>query len=184
MLRTFLLLLGLPIALSAAGCVEMGTYEKTASQLDEARRAGAQKDQQIRVLQWQLAVLDQQFRAAAQHNEAVQQGVSAEMQKLAAANVELTERLNKAERDRAALEAAASTLPPAGKDAKGVHYGDMRPEEMRRLLLTLDARNAQMVEELARIERLLGKRDPPLREPPARASNNDVIDPWGFGSRK
>jgi hypothetical protein len=181
--RTFLLLLGFPLALATAGCVESGTYEKAQAELVDAHRAAAQKDQQIRVLQWQLAVLDQQFRAAEAHNESVQQGLSAEMQRVAAANSELNERLSKAERERAALQAAAG----AEKDLKSVHFGrdgELRSEEVRRLLVTLDARNAQVLEEMARIERLLGKRDAVPREPPARASSADVIDPWGFGSRK
>jgi len=161
--------------------VETATYEQAQTQLEEARRAGAQKDQQIRAFQWQLAVLDQQFRAAEQRNEAVQQALSAQLQKLGAVNLELSERLSKAERERAALAAAASAFPLSVKDAHtGRHDGT---DDLRRIIAATDARNAQILEELARIERLLGSREAVHREGP-RATTNDVIDPWGFGSRK
>ncbi len=54
---------------------------------------------------------------------------------------------------------------------------------LRRIIAATDARNAQILEELARIERLLGNREAGSRQAP-RATTNDVIDPWGFGSRK
>ena len=52
------------------------------------------------------------------------------------------------------------------------------------MIAASDARNAQILEELARIERLLGQREAARGEPPARAITQDIVDPWGFGSRK
>ncbi len=177
--------IAIALALGSAACVEQGTYDRAASQLDDARRAGAQKDQQIRTLQWQLAVLDQQFRAAEQRNESVQQTLSAELQKLGAANLELGDRLSKEQRDRATLLAASAPLPSLpGKDARAGRDG---AEDLRRVIAALDTRNAQILEELARIERLLGGRQGARGEAPSRGERStagDVIDPWGFGSRK
>jgi hypothetical protein len=185
MRRALEVFLGCALALGAEGCVETATFEKVQGQLDEAQRAAAQKDQQIRVLQWQLGVLDQQFRASEQRHEVAQQAMHAEVQRLGAANLELGERINKEARDRAALLAAASAPLPSSTDPKGAH-APPRPEDLRRMLLTFDARNTQILEELARIERLLANR-PPRADPPPRerpTPGGDVIDPWGFGSRK
>jgi hypothetical protein len=179
--RVLLVPLCCALASFATACVETATYEKAESQLDEARRAGAQKDQQVRVLQWQMATLDQQLRVAEQRSEAAQQKLYAQVQQLVAQNGELAERLSKEERERTALLAAGAASLPTGKDAKSAAA---RPEDLRRLIAAFDARNAQILEELARIERVLGNRshgDAPRDRP---SSMGDVVDPWGFGSRK
>ncbi len=53
------------------------------------------------------------------------------------------------------------------------------------MIAAADARNAQIVEELARIERLLaGQRLRGGEDTGPKPTAGDVVDPWGFGSRK
>ena len=60
------------------------------------------------------------------------------------------------------------------------------------MIAVADARNANFVEDLSRIERLLTGTGAgaPAAAPPARPAavevtgGRDVVDPWGFGSRK
>src|SRR5262249_12564884 len=54
--------LAMVIALGASGCVEAATYEKATSEIAELRRASQLKDEQLRALQWQVAVVAQQLR--------------------------------------------------------------------------------------------------------------------------
>jgi DNA anti-recombination protein RmuC len=173
------------LALGATGCVETSLYEKTALQLEEAHRAATQKDQQIRALQWQLAQLGQQLYEAQQRTEAYQGQLQAQIQKLGAQNAELAERLTREERARATLLAAtvAESASPPGR-------AGARPDDVRRLIAAVDARNAQIVEQLGRIERHLGSR-PGLGGDAAGGAGartpqpgGDIVDPWGFGSRK
>lgn len=184
-LRALLVSLSFALALGATACVETATYEKAESQLDAARRAAAQKDDQIRALQWQLAVLGQQFREGQQRNEAFQRDLYAQVQQLAAANGGLSDRLKKAESERAALLLAGpgDAAPATGRgDAKA----GPRADDLRRMVTAFELRNAQILDELARIERLLANRagghagDAPKNP----TSMGDVVDPWGFGSRK
>ena len=181
--RLRLLIVLLP--LGPLGCVETGIYEKTASQLEEVRRASARKDEEIRAYQWQAAALGQQLRDAQARGEALQRELSTQVQQLTASNASLTERLKKVESERTALALAASEPPPATRDGRPL-AASLRPEDLRRMIAATDARNAQIVEELARIERLLGSapRAAPVESRSQAAQGGDVVDPWGFGSRK
>jgi DNA repair exonuclease SbcCD ATPase subunit len=176
-----LALLCAALASGTTACVETATYEKVESQLEEAHRAAAQKDQQARTLQWQMATLDQQFRAAEQRSEAARAQLYAQVQQLVVQNGALEERLSHAEKERASLLAASALPPPVAGDTRSAAS---RPDDMRRMISAFETRNAQILEELARIERLLANRshgDVAPREGPS--SRGDVIDPWG-GSRK
>ena len=181
--RVFLVSVAGALAIGVTGCVETSVYEKAARDLEAVQRTSAQKDLQVRSLQWQLAQLGQQVYEAQQRNEAYQAQLRAEIQKLAAQNAELAERLTKEEQARAALlaTAAADTAAPPGR-AGG------RADDVRRLIAALDARNAQIVEQLGRIERQLAAsaavRAPPEGRVERRAPGSDIRDPWDFGSRK
>jgi septal ring factor EnvC (AmiA/AmiB activator) len=184
-LSAWLLPLTAVLALGAPACVDSSAYEKSMSQLEDVRHAAAQKDDQLRAYQWQLGALAQQLREGQQRSDALQRELFAQVQQLTATNASLAERLKKAESDRAGLlsaAAAAADAPPA-RDGKGP-----RPEELRRMLAAADARNAQIVDELARIERLLGNSGGPRIHGGETAGSKpgvgDVVDPWGFGSRK
>ena len=171
--------------LVAAGCVETGTYEKAVSDLGQARHAGARKDEELRAYQWQVSVLEQQLRDAQQRSDALRQDFFTQVQQLTAANASLGERLNKVTSERAALTLALSSesTKPEGRDGKVIPR-DGSPDALRRMLAAADARNAQILEVLQRLERLLGARPagdaPSINHPEAAA---DVLDPWG-GSRK
>ena len=165
--RLRLLMVLLPLGSTA--CVETGIYEKAVSQLEEAKHAAARKDEEIRAYQWQAAALTQQLREAQARTEALQRDLFTQLQQLTVSNASLTERLKKVESERAALALAASEPPPATRDGKPVP--GLRPEDLRRMIAATDARNAQIVEELARIERLLGAPPLPGRghpQPPGR----------------
>jgi hypothetical protein len=177
------------LALCGTACVESGAYEKSLSQLEDARHASAQKDDQLRAYQWQLGALAQQLRDAQQRSDTLQRELFAQVQQLTATNGSLAERLKKAENDRAGLLAAAAAAaePPVGRDGKPGRE-PLRPEELRRMLTAAEARNAQIVDELSRIERLLGS-SPRAHGGEVTAGKpgmgvGDVVDPWGFGSRK
>jgi chromosome segregation ATPase len=174
--RAALLAIGMSFGLGAAGCVESSVHAKTTADLEEARRAAAQKDQQLRAFEWQLGGAWQQMQAMHQKNEAAQRELAAQVHQLSATNAQLADRLKKA-------EAQLAAAPPEADDPKGkkAPLARLRPEDLRRIEATVDARNGQIVEILTRIEKLL--HDKP--HPPARGhSGGDVLDPWGFGSRK
>jgi septal ring factor EnvC (AmiA/AmiB activator) len=186
MLRTFLLLLGLPIALSAAGCVETGTYEKTASQLEEARHVVVQRTQEIRAFQWQIAALREQIGETAQRHDALQRELYTQVQQLAAANATLAERLKKSESEHAALlltvSAESQPLPSSGREPHA--------DDLRRRMAFEEARSAAILDELGRIEHLLSQSPPATSRPSVEATSRqgtaaagDVVDPWG-GSRR
>jgi DNA repair exonuclease SbcCD ATPase subunit len=168
------------VALGAAGCVESATYDKAASELDQARRAGQQKEQQVRALEWQLATLGQQFREAQIRNEASQRELAQRLQQLNAANESLEVRLKKEESHRPSVPFPVQEEPlPA--------VGRARPDDLRRLMTALEARNVQLVEALARIEKLLAARGEQDRRAAGSATSpplGEVVDPWGFGTRK
>lgn len=175
------------LAIGSGACVETAAYEKVESQLAEAKIASARKDEELRAYGWQMSALAQQLRDAQAKNEALQRDLYGQIQQLSAANAGLSERLKKVEGERAALAVAASaeSLPSSSRDGKPSRDG-LRPEELRRMIAVDDARNAQIIETLARIERLLGAPPKPSPEPKPRPSPSpvDVVDPWGFGSRK
>lgn len=183
-LQVRLLIAVLP--LGSAACVETATYERTASQLEEVKRTSGRKDEEIRAYQWQTAALSQQLREAQARSEALQRELYTQVQQLSASNAALAERLKKVESEKTALALAADPLPSA-HDGKPV---SLRPEDLRRMLAASEAKNAVIVEQLGRIERLLGAqaggRAHPAAEPrlPASQQGNDVVDPWGFSSRK
>jgi|HubBroStandDraft_2_1064218.scaffolds.fasta_scaffold414250_1 hypothetical protein len=181
--RAILVCLSGLLAFGSTACVETAAYEKTAAELDQARRVVAYKDQQIQAFQWQLAVLGQQFREAQQRSEAQQRELAARLQQLGEMNAGLASKLKETEAHGQPFEAEGEPLPKAAA----------RPDDMRRLIAAVDARNAQLAESLARIERLLLGRGAPRAEGSrreddvarkARDLSGDLVDPWGFGSRK
>jgi septal ring factor EnvC (AmiA/AmiB activator) len=157
------------------GCVETAVYEKTAAQLDASMKAAAQKDQQIRGLEWQVAVLAQQVREAELRAGAAQRETAAQLRELAAQNAALMERIKKEEEDRRRLvsEVAADD-------------GKKRPEDLRRLLAAVDAQNARLLERLGKLEQKIDARgvEAPRKAPGSgRTIDADIVDPWGFGAR-
>jgi hypothetical protein len=178
--RVLLVCLSGVVALASTGCVEAAAYEKTAAELEQARRVAAYKDQQIQALQWQLAVLGQQLREAQQRSDAQQRELASRLQQLGEMNADLAGKLKDAELRRQPFEVADESPPK----------GPAKPEELRRMIAAVDARNAQLAESIARIERLLlGRRPIPASAPAPtddrpRAVTGDLVDPWGFGSRK
>lgn len=172
-------LLALPLALAIAGCVESATHDKTVADLNAAQHAGQLKDEQIRALQWQVAVIAQQYREAQARSDALQRELSEKMQQLSATNAQLAEQLKKEQDERARLVATLEQGSAGGRDGK------LRPEDVQRRLAAMDARNALILEQLGRIERsLAAPRSEPPRAAPRASASSDVVDPWGFGSRK
>ena len=178
--RAILVCLSGLLALGSSACVETAAYEKTAAELDQARRVVAYKDQQIQAFQWQLTVLGQQLREAQQRGEAQQRDLAARLQQLGDANAELAQKLKEAE--------AHKDPSPVAEEPPQRAAAPTRPEDLRRMIAAVDARNAQLAESLARIERILARGGPhPDDDRAQRARGNvsgDLVDPWGFGSRK
>jgi hypothetical protein len=166
------------VTVSTAACAEVGLNDRGASQLDEARRALERKDLEVRAYQWQLGMLAQQLREGQARSDALQRELFAQVQQLTAQNASLAERLKKAESDRAALAAAPGDAVGRGQDARS------NVEALRRVLAASDAHNAQIAEELARIAKILGAKPPADAGTPRTPAGIDVVDPWGFGSRK
>jgi septal ring factor EnvC (AmiA/AmiB activator) len=180
--RLRVILVALPMATTA--CVESGVHEQTEQKLSESRQALAVKDTEIRAYQWQAANLAQQLHEAQQRSDALHRDLLAQIQQLTTANAALGERLKRLEGERTALILA----PPGDPGSPTRDKPGVRPEELRRMIAAADARNALIVEELARIERALtgGAAAPvPSSRPPVHeAAGRDVLDPWGLGSRK
>jgi hypothetical protein len=177
--RAILVCLSGLLALGSSACVETAEYDKTVAQLDQARRVVAYKDQQIQAFQWQLTVLGQQLREAQARSEAQQRDLTARLQHLGETNAELAWKLQEATVRKEPFPVAEE---PPQKSAALAH-----PEELRRLIASVEARNAQLAESIARIERLLGSPgtrgdDDGARR--ARGVSGDLVDPWGFGTRK
>jgi hypothetical protein len=169
------------LALGVSACVESGPEVQ---KLEDARRALDRKDVEIRAYQWQLAVVGQSLREAQQRGDARERELVAQVQQLVAERATLAERLKKAETDLASMSAA---LPSESTGKGGREDTRANAEALRRIIIAADARNAQIVEELARIARQLGARSPAgageaVTKGPSPAQ--DVVDPWGFGSRK
>ncbi len=155
------------LTLAATGCVESGTYDKAAAQLEDARRAVLQKDVQLRAYDWQVQTLAQQLREGQQRSDALARELIAQAQHLTAVNSALAEKVTHLELERADMLQAESRRAAEPPGPRGV-----RPDEVRRLIAATDARNAQIVEELARIERALasgnnGGASPPRPRPTA-----------------
>ena len=179
-------LLSAVLLFASTGCVETSVYDRTAAQLEQAGRASQQKDQQLRALEWQVVSLGQQFRDSAARSEAIERELWAQLQQATAANAALQERLKRAESERASL---ASNLVEEAAVAKGSPAVQLRPDELRRLLAAVDARNTQLLERISHLEQLIQSRTAeavarPHPRPEPTGPGTDVVDPWGFGSRK
>jgi uncharacterized membrane protein YccC len=186
------LILAFPLA--QAACVDNAVHESTVQKLEEARRSLAVRETEIKAYQWQLATVAQQIQESQARSDAREKELYAQLRDLAATTAALGERLKKVESEGAAM-ALASSAPAGdpGRDGRDVRPS-LRPDELRRLFAAADARNALVLEQLARIERLLsggpgGPGAPALpaantvpRRPPLPGA--DVRDPWGFESRK
>ncbi len=180
MISRGLLMLLVPVCVAA--CADGGPLtDRASSQLEEARRSLERKDLEVRAYQWQLGMLTQQLREGQQRSDALQRELFAQVQQLTASNAALTERLKKAESERAALAAAPGDA--GGRGSRDDPRGNL--ESLRRVLAANDAHNAQIAEELGRIARILGSKARPADAgAPQAPAGADVIDPWGFGSRK
>lgn len=161
------------------GCVETAVYERTASQLDHATRAGREKDQQVRALEWQVATLAQQVVQAEMRGAAAQRELHERLQKIAETNAACADRLGRQEAEAAQQAASVSAM----QGARG------RPEDLRRLLAAVEAQNARLIERLGRLEQKLDAQSGDVkalrqRGRPERTVDSEIIDPWGFGARK
>lgn len=179
------ILLSIPFATTA--CVEANVHEQTQHKLAEVERTLSSREAESRAYQWQVGTLAQQLRESQQRTDALQRELHAQIKELAATNAALAERLKKLEGERAALILATSNEAAAqARDGKAA----VRPEDLRRMLAAADARNAAILDTLLRMERLMGApaaspKTPGEAAPPGRLGPPaDVIDPWGFGSRK
>lgn len=179
-------------ALGSIGCVESGSYEKAAAELNQARQASWQKDQRIRALEWYYASMNQQVQANRARDEAAQRDLAAKIAELEAANAALAERLKKKDEEQQRGGGYPFALADDGaKDgaaARKAAAAPLKPDEMRRLLASIEARNAKLAESLARVERLLqeqaDRENKGAPRPARRTINGDLVDPWGFGERK
>lgn len=174
------------LLVASTGCVETSVYDRTAAQLEQLGRASQQKDQQLRALEWQVVSFGQQFRESAARSDAIQRDLWAQLQQATAANAALQERLKRAESERASL---ASNVVGEAAVAKGNPAVQLRPDELRRLLAAVDARNTQLLERINHLEQLIQSRTAeavarPHARPETTGVGTDVVDPWGFGSRK
>ena len=182
-IRFALAAVGASVLAGATGCVETSVYERTANQLDLARRAAQAKDQQIRALEWQVVALAQQLREEQLRGEASQRELSGRVQQLGAANAALTERVKKQE------EEARASLALPGDDRRASPGERRRREDLRRVVMTLDAQNTRLLERLSRLEQKIDAqaadaRKHPRAARPERTVDGDIVDPWGFGARK
>lgn len=177
------LALGAALLSGGAGCVEAVVYEKAASQLEATKSALQQKDQQIRGLEWQIVTMAQQVRDAQLRGDAGQKDLAAQVQQLTVANAALGERLKMKDE-----ESARPPLPFPGDD-KSAPPDRRRAEDLRRLVAALDAHNARLIERLNRLEQkidaraVVDDRNRPRPARPERTVDNEIIDPWGFGTR-
>src|ERR1700733_12847187 len=111
------LILALP--LTQAACVDNAVHEQAVQKLEDARRALAVKETEIKAYQWQLATVAQQIQETQARSDAREKELSAQLRELAASSAAIGERLKKVESERSAL--ALAPLPPAadpGHDAK------------------------------------------------------------------
>lgn len=172
------------LAAGATGCVEAAVYEKTALDLDGARRDNALKEQQIRALQWQLASAGQQVQAISQQNAAVLADFDRRLQETAAANRALAERVKAKEQEAEKLsldvaraeEEASSKHGPPGATAR------LRPEDLRRIEAAASSHDAEVIKLFARLEKILSDRAH-TPAPGQRMVDSDLVDPWQ-GDRK
>lgn len=176
------------LAVGATGCVETGLYERAALDLDGARRDNAQKDQQIRALQWQLGSAGQQIQAITQQDAATIGDLERRVQGASVANQALAERLKIREQEAQKLAAAVAR---AEDDASAKHAPPgstvrLRPEDLKRIEAAVGSRDAEVSKLLARVEKLLGDRAARAARPgerPPRVLDGDLVDPWD-GDRK
>ena len=165
-------MLAAALVVSQAGCVEAAVHEKTARELDAATRASAYKDQQIRSLAWQVAALQAELQRARAESDTARRDLAPKLDQMSAEHAACAAEL--ARNEAARRELAASLAAEAAPGRRG------RPDEMRRLKTAMDAQNARLMERLDRLEQKL---DPARRQKP-RSADADIVDPWGFGSRK
>lgn len=170
------------------GCVETALYERAALNLDGARRDNGLKDQQIRALQWQLASAGQHHQVLTQKDAVALAELDRRMQEASAANRALAERLKAREKEIEKLtlalahaeEEAAAKRGPQGPTVR------LRPEELKRLEAAVSARDAEVSELIARVEKLLAERAAAAASPgerPPRGIETDVVDPWNGGRK-
>ena len=176
------------LAAGATGCVETGLYEKAALDLDGARRENAQKDQQIRALQWQLAAAGQQMQSMSAQDAAVLADVERRATEALTANQALAALvlLKEQEAEKLSLAVARAEEEAAAKHGPPGPTARLRPEDVKRIEAAASSRDAEVAKLLVRVEKLLEDRAahaPRTGERPQRVLDGDLVDPWD-GSRK
>jgi hypothetical protein len=181
--------LGALCLLVTTGCVETAALERATLERDQARYAVGQRDRRVLELQWQLGYLGQQIQTIQQRDEASQRELLFQFEELKAQNRTLSERLAKAESsrvERPPVEVQESGS--AGGSSKGPRAGAgdaaaarVRPEDLDKIERTLHAQQAQVIEMLSRLEKLVRARDGrPVDRLPMRGPHIDLLDPWGY----
>lgn len=184
-IRSIVLALGVSLLACGTGCAESSVPDKTAAELQAAMRASQYKDQQIRAYEWQLAALSQHVRAMQAQYEATQRELAAKLEQATIATASYADKLKHEEDERQELAARLAVA-----EAKG---GRGRPDDLRRLIASIEAQNARLVERIGRLEQKIeahaldeknAARRPLSPTPKERTVDGDIIDPWGFGARK
>lgn len=177
--------IGASLLAPLTGCVEASVHEKTASQLDAMTKAMAYKDQQARVLEWQVASLAHQLREATAKHDAAMRELAPRLTQASEASQACEERLRREEAEQREIAARLAALESGPKGARA------RPDELRRLVAVLDAQHARLVDRIERLSQKLdaraaeeknAARQRPVKQ--ERTVDADIVDPWGFGLRK
>ena len=174
------------LAAGVTGCVQTALYEKAALDLDGARRENGLKEQQIRVLQWQLASAGQQLQAVTQKDSAALADLDRRVQEAAEANRALAERLKTREQEAEKLTLALARAEDEATAKRGPQGPTLRlrPEELKRIEAAVSSRDAAVSKLIARLEQLLDRAAAASSgQRPPRGVESDVVDPW-TGGRK
>lgn len=175
------------LAAGATGCVETALYEKSALDLDRARRDNGMKEQQIRALQWQIASAGQQYQELSQKDAAALADLDRRVQEAAEANRVLAERLKTREREAEKLTLALARAEDEASAKRGPQGPTLRlrPEELKRIEAAVSARDAEVSKLVARVEQLLDRAAAAAStgQRPPRGIESDVVDPWTDGRK-
>lgn len=157
-------------AATLAGC-DGGASDRSAFELDQARQAVYQRDQRIRMLEWQASTEPQRTKALLEQHMAREAELLGQLNALRAERASLVDRLGEADRKLAAL--------PPGKP--GATQGRATLQELRTVKQqALEGCDRRIADELGRLQKLIEERHAPAGgTKPALAG-----DPAGFGDRK
>jgi hypothetical protein len=135
------------VAFWVSGCVDGGLFNSPAQSAGEAGAPASRAELEVRGYERRLAELTTELREERIQNDAARVQLLEQLSELTAQNASLAERVGALEAERAAAEAAA-TIPSVRNDSK-------RTDRLRRLLDASDAHNAQIVDEIERLSRML-----------------------------